>query len=285
MKKKMLIGLISTGLMLVLSFSGCLFSSGPEKKSLSDELNIFNWDDYFGETTLEDFEERFGVNINLYTFEDESFMISSLETNPSLYDIVITSGSYVKELIQTKSLAKLNKDNIPNLQNIAPRFLNRSNDPGNIYSVPYLWGTTGIAVNTSAVTDEVTSWSILWNDNYTGRISMLNNKEEVIATALKYLGYPINPENIPQLEEAEEILLQQKPLLTGYEDPISIRDKLISGEIALAHCYSGDALFAADINGNISYVIPDEGAPLWIDNIVIPVDSVHKYTAEIFINY
>ena len=114
---------------------------------------------------------------------------------------------------------------------------------------------------------------------------MLNNKEEVIAVALKYLGYSINSNNISQLEEAKELLLQQKTLIQGYEDPITIIDKLGSGELLLAHCYSGDAYSAAEANENITFVIPEEGADLWIDNLVISVDSPHKYTAEVFINY
>ncbi len=272
-------------LIILVSFSGCIDSNEPEEQQLSAELNIFNWEDYLGETTLGDFEEEFGVKVNLYTFEDEDFMISSLETNPGIYDVVITSDSMVTEMIQTKSLAELDKDNIPNLKNINPEFLNPLYDPGNKYSVPYLWGTTGIAINTSVVTEDVTSWSILWDSNYSGNISMLNNKYEVMAVALEYLGYSINSNNLSQLAEAEELLLQQKPLLQGYDDPITIKNKLISGELVLAHCYVGEVYIAADENENISYVIPEGGAPLWIDTFVVPVDSPHKYTAEVFINY
>ena len=280
--KEMVIGCIC--LIILVSFSGCIDSNEPQEQ-LSEELNIFNWEDYFGETILEDFEEQFGVKVNLYTFEDEDYMISSLETNPEMYDVVITSDSIVSELIQTKSLAALNKDNIPNLENINPEFLNPLYDPGNKYSIPYLWGTTGIAINASVVTEDVTSWSILWDSNYSGNISMLNNKYEVMAVALKYLDYSINSNNLSQIAEAEELLLKQKPHLEGYEDPVTIKDKLASGELSVAHVYVGEAYMAADENENISYIIPDEGAPLWIDTLVIPVDSPHKYTAEVFINY
>ncbi|RLF41090.1 MAG: spermidine/putrescine ABC transporter substrate-binding protein [Thermoplasmata archaeon] len=265
-------------------FSGCFISHSP-KQGLSEELNIFNWEDYFGETTLEDFEEIFGVKVNLYTFEEEDYMISALSTNPGKYDVVIASDTVVKQLIEMKLLAKLNKSNIPNIKYLDPNFLNLSFDPGNNYSIPYLWGTTGIAYNISVVEDDVKSWSILWNTNYSGRIILLDNKDEVIATALKYLGYSINTRNLSQLKEAEALLLRQKPLIQGYEDPITIIDKLVSGDAYIAHCYSGDAYAAADKNANITYVIPEEGSPIWIDNLIIPVDSSHKYTAEVFINY
>lgn len=279
--------LLQIGIVILIGslLMGCLGPSPENKPTLSTELNIFNWEEYFGETTLEDFEELFGVKINLYTFEEEDYMLSSLATNPGKYDVVITSGSTVETLIKTKALAKLNKNHIPNIKYLDPTYMNLSFDPGNVYSVPYLWGTTGIAVNTSAVTGNVTSWSILWDANYSGKIVLLNNKDEVIAAALKYLGYSINTRNLSHLKEAEQLLLQQKPLIQGYEDPLDIIEKLVSGEVVLAHCYSGDAYAAADENQNITYVIPEEGAPLWIDNLVIPVDSPHKYTAEVFINY
>ncbi len=278
--------LVSSIVISLITITGCLETDEkPAEKQLSNELNIYNWDDYFGETTLEDFEKDFGVKINFFSFEDEDLMNSALESNPSAYDVVISSGSYIAELIKTKSLAKIDKSNIPNLKNIDTDFLDKYYDPGNVYSIPYLWGTTGIAYNTSAVSYEVTSWDALWDLNYSGNISMLNNKEEIIAAACKKLGYSINTENSYELTEVENILIEQKPLLTGYEDTLTIQEKLISGEIALAHIYSGDGLVAADSNENITYIIPEEGAPIWIDNMFIPVDSPHKYTAEVFINY
>ena len=97
--------------MLLLCLAGCL---GPQSspKELSDELNIFNWEDYFGETTLEDFEQQFGVKVNLYTFEDEEYMMSALESNPGRYDLAVTSDCTVSELMATRSLAEIDKENI-----------------------------------------------------------------------------------------------------------------------------------------------------------------------------
>ena len=289
-KKKILIAIIPIGVMLLLTmvcFTGCFESDtdNSQNKQLSSELNVFNWDDYFGETTLEDFEKQYGVKINLYTFEDESLMFSSLESNPTKYDVVIASGSFIAELIKTKSLAELDKNNIPNLDDIDTGFLDLHYDPGNIYSIPYVWGTTGIAYNTSALSYEVTSWDVLWDSNYSGNISMLNSKDEVIAAACKKLGYSINTDNASELSEVENLLLEQKPLLDAYADPFTIQEELISGEILIGHLYSGDGFVAADRNEDVTYVIPDEGAPIWIDNMFIPVDSPHKYTAEVFINY
>lgn len=284
-KKRYIFGIVLIATIASVSFSGCIESDTNTEKKLSAELNIYNWEDYFGATTLEDFEAEFGVKINLYTFEDEEYMLSELESNPRSYDLVITSDSTLSKLIQKKALALIDKDNIPNFKNIEPDYLDLWFDPDNKYSIPYLWGTTGIAVDTSTVDVEVSSWSLLFDKNYSGNITMLNNMGEVIATALKYLGYSINTNNISQLSEAEALLLNQKEIIQGYEDPITIMNKMKSGEVAIAHTYVSEAYIAADENENISYIIPDEGSPIWIDCFFIPIDSSRKYTAEVFINY
>lgn len=277
-------GFVVICLVVCVLFCGCTTEKKPDD-AFSDELNIFNWENYFGPTTIEDFESEFGVQVNLFTFDDEEFMLSSLETNPESYDVVVASDMVVSDLIASKSLAELDFGNIPNFDNLYERFQNRLYDSGNVYSVPYLWGTTGVAVNTSVVGFNVSSWSVLWDSNLSGRICMLNNKAEVIGAALKYLGYPLNSMNASELGEAEVLLLEQKPLVSGYDGPIAIEEKLLSGEVVAAQYYSGDAYYVADLDYNISYVIPDEGAALWIDNFVVPVDSPNKYTAEVFINY
>jgi len=256
----------------------------PEEE-LSSVLNIYNWEDYFGETTLEDFEEEFGVKVNFEMYEDEEEMLSSVQSDPAKYDIVVASDEMVTEMVEMRLLAPINMANLPNFKNIGDEFKNPSYDPGNKHSVPYMTWSTGIAVNRKYVMEDVDSWGILWNPEYKGKISMLNNSSEVIGAALKYLGYPLNSTDPAQLEEARELLLGQKPLLRGYEDPITIRQDLISEELWAAHEYSGEAAFAADANEDVEYIIPEEGAAYGVDTLAIPVDAQHKYTAEIFINF
>lgn len=280
--KKILIFLF---VLILVQITGCMDTENSKKEELSSELNILNWEDYFAPNIIEDFEEKYNVTITIDTFDEENYMISQLETNPGDYDVVITSDISVRELIATKTLATLDKNNIPNLKNINSKFLDKSFDPGNLYSIPYLWGTTGIAYNSSAINEEITSWSALWNTTYNGTIGMLDNTQEVIGATLKYLGYSLNPSNLTQIQEAENLLLIQKNLIQGYFGSMDIINKLVNGELKISQCYSGDAFFAADMNENITYVIPEEGASIWIDNLIIPADSPNKYTAEVFINY
>ncbi len=255
------------------------------KNELSPVLNVYNWEDYFGDTTIVDFEKEFGVKVNLQTFDNEDIMLSSIQSDPTKYDIIVASDILVREMIDMKLLAQIDKENIPNLKNIGNEFINPLYDQGNQYSIPYMWGTSGLVINHKYIKEQEPSWSILWNPNYKGKISMLYNMQDVVGAILKYLGYSANSVNPAELEKARQILLKQKPLLRGYEDNITIRDDLISEKLWAGHNYSGEGSFAADKNKNLEYVIPKEGGFIWVDNLLIPIGSQHKYTAEVFINY
>jgi len=272
-------------LVFVIISAGCVEEQLVDDEQLCSELRILNWEDYLYPTIVEDFKNRYNVTIIINSFDEEAYMISELETNPGGYDIVIASDTVVRELIAAKALAQINKDTLQNLDNIDTVFLDKSFDPGNHYSIPYLWGTTGIAYNTSALPDDIDSWGALFNISYIGRIALLDNPSEVIALALKYLGYGVNPTSVSELFETEEILHVQKDIISGYFGSREIVDGLISGSFHIAQCYSGDALFAAERNEDITYIIPKEGSAIWIDNMVIPVDSPNKYTAEVFIDF
>lgn len=254
-------------------------------KKLAKVLNVYNWEDYFGETTISDFEKKFGVKVNLETFGDEEELVGNLQSDPSRYDVVVASDSSISELRQMRLLSEIDLKSIPNINNIDPKFRNPPYDPGHRYSVPYLWGTTGIVVNRKFVTDDENGWGILWNPRYAGKIAMLNSPEEVMGAACKYLGYPLNTRDPARLEKARQILMEQSPLITGYLDVITIKRRMISNELWAAHVYSGEGISAADSNEALEYIIPGEGSAVWIDCLAISRDAQHKYTAEVFINY
>jgi spermidine/putrescine transport system substrate-binding protein len=276
--------IILAGLAVLLLGLPLLAGCGNRQKQTL-ELNVYNWEDYFAPTTLVDFEREYGVKVNLQTYQDEEEMLSAVQSTPGGFDVIFPSDELVSRMIRLELLAPINHKNIPNLKNIDPMFLDLSYDPVNMYSVPYTWGVTGIAVNTKYVTQPVDSWGILWDANYQGRIAMLNNSYSVIGLTLKYLGYSLVSQDPAELEQARLKLLEQKPLIVGYLDPMTCINKLVSGEIWLAMAYNGDAMSAAENNPDISVVIPKEGTDFWLDCVAIPRDSPHKETAELFINY
>jgi spermidine/putrescine transport system substrate-binding protein len=272
---------------ILLLLIGCV--SAPEPKQ-QKELNIYNWEDYLAPDTISRFQKEFSVKVNLFTFEDENFMLSDVQTNPAKYDIVIASDSLIKEMTASRLLATINHSNIPNLKNIGKDFRNLGYDPQNTHSVPYLWGTTGIAFNIKYLPGDTDSWNVLFDKKYAGKISMLNSKEEVIIAALIRDGHPLHGHSIESIDRAHlekitPILVEQKSLLRGYEDPITIRDSMVAEELWAAQMYSGDALFAQNENENIKYIIPKEGATIWIDNLAVPRDAKNKVIAEQFINF
>jgi spermidine/putrescine-binding protein len=259
--------------------------STPSDLQLAEELNIYNWEEYFGETTLSDFEEEYGVKVNLHTFEDEEEAVAAIQSDPSAYDLVVVSDSEIPTLVQMNALAPVEHSNIPNLANLYPQFSSPPWDPDLQYSVPYLWGTTGLAVNREFVEGEVSSWGLLFDPRFQGHVAMLNNVWEDMGAALIYQGHSINTNDPDAINSAAELLRQQLPLIVGYMEPIDLRDALVSGDVWVALEYSGEGFQAADSNENVEYIIPEEGAPAWVDSFVIPVDSPHKHTAEVFLNY
>lgn len=272
------------GLVVVALFlSGCQQQS--DEQEYADSIVFLNWEDYLGENTLDMFYDQYGITVEVVTFEEESEMISTLISNPESFDVVVGSGPSVDYLIETKNLAKLNLNNIPNYDLVSETFKNSSYDPGNNYSMPYLWGTTGIAYNSSRFSEDITSLSILWDEKQKGNISMLASIDELIVCSSKHLDFDISNISVDSLDLIEQDLLNQKPILLGYFYTISIMGLLDQGEINASLCYSGDAFWVMDENENISYVIPDEGCSIWVDNLFIPKGSSKKATAELFINF
>ena len=192
--------------------------------------------------------------------------------------------------------AEINFDNIPNLANIDPKFLEMSRefDPENLYSVPYTWGTVGILYNTKTIEERglpvPKKWSDLWNPAYKGEILMQDSVRDAFMVALKARGYSMNTENINELQEAKADLIAQKPLVQAYVID-QVRDKMIGGEAALGVIFSGEMLYIQEevenqnLDYSLEYVIPEEGTNLWIDSWVIPADAKNKENAEKWINF
>lgn len=261
---------------------GC--QSNSDKEKLSNELNVYNWSYYIGQTTIKDFEKEFGVEVNYDNYSSNEELLAKLQAGVTGYDVIFPSDYMVKIMIEQNLLATINKNNIPNLQNIDSLFLNLPFDPQNKYSVPYQWGTTGIGVNKLKVKNYTDSWKLLWDMKYKGRITMLDDMRFGLVPALKLLGYSINTTSLEQLSKAKELMFEQKPLVKAYSSDTYI-DMLKSGDAWISYGFSGDIYQVARENPDVIYFIPKEGSNIWVDNMCIPKEAPHKYTAEVFINY
>jgi len=278
---------------------GAILICGCEKKSEQPPPNdqvqtqtskpsvliLYNWEEYIGSNTLANFEKETGIHVKENHFKDEEEMLGAVQSDLSAYDLVVASDDLIREMREGKILSQIDYSKIPNAQYISKQYRNMPCDPEEKFTVPYLIGTTGLVVNKKYITEDTDSWRVLFEKRYHGRLAMLNNSFEVTAVACKFLGFSINTENREELAKAKELLLDQNALLKGYLDVMMIKKMLINEELWAAQIYSGEGLSAVDENENLAYVIPKEGAPIWIDYFAIPRDAKNKEEAHIFLNY
>lgn len=257
---------------------------------LDSDLNVYNWTDYIDPDILTQFEEECGVKVVYDTFSSNEDLLAKLQAGATGYDVVIPSDYMVTIMRQLDMLKPLHKENIPNLSNLLPLFVDPPYDPGLVYSVPYQWGTTGIGYDIDATGEVPDSWTWIFDpakaEQFAGKMSLLNDQRETIGAALKYLGYSMNSVDEAQLEEAKQTILAIKPFVATF-DSDSFGDLLVSGETVIGHGWSGgyyQDIYSSE-DESLAYVIPQEGGVIWTDNMSIPKTAPHPYTAEVFINY
>lgn len=263
--------------------SGC----GSSGKYPNGKVYVYNWGEYIDEETLKLFEKETGIEVVYDEFDTNETMYPKIESGASDYDVVCPSDYMIQKMINHDLLTELNWDNLPNAKaNIGQQYYDQATafDPDNKYSVPYCWGTVGILYNTKMVDEPVTSWSILWEAKYKDSILMQESVRDLFMVALKKLGYSMNTTDETELQEAKDLLIQQKPLVQAYVID-QVRDKMIGGEAALGVIYSGEAIYTQRENPDLVYVIPEEGTNVWIDGWVIPKAAPNKENAEKFIDF
>ena len=273
----------TVGSLLAVLLAGLALAQAPAALA-QQVVNIYNWADYLDEEVLRDFEREYGIRVIYNVFSNNEELHARLRAGATGYDLIFPSDYMAQVLIEEGLLQPIPREAIPNIVHIDERFLNPPFDPGNQYTVPYFWGTTGIGVNTRYVEEPYDTWDILWDPKYRGRIAMLNDPRETFAVALKRMGASINSRDLAELEAARDMLVEQKPLVLTY-DSDNTEHLLASGEVWLAHGYSGDVLMAVDENPDIVYVVPREGSSLWMDVMAIPKGARNVDGALKLINF
>ncbi len=270
---------ISLLLVLMIVSLSILTACGEKKPT----LNVYNWGDYIDKEVLREFEEEFDVKVRYEDFATNEDLYVKVKQGGSNYDVIFPSDYMIERMINEDLLVKLDKYNLPNMENVDGRFMNPDYDPNNDYSVPYMWGTVGIIYNKTMV-DPLTKWEDLWDEKYKGEIIMLKSQRDTLAVALKKLGYSMNTRDMKELEEAKEELIKQKPLVYSYLGD-EIKDAIVQENAGVGVVWSGDAVAMIRNNPNLEYVIPEEGTNLWFDAMVIPKASENKELAEKFIDF
>ncbi len=268
--------LISATVML----SGC-------RSGVNGEVYVYCYGDYFDPMLLEDFEAETGIRVIPDYYDTAEEMYTVLENNATTYDCVCTSDYMVQRMIENDMLADLNKDNIPEVSNIADIYMKKSEsfDPGNKYSVPYQLGIAGILYNKKMVGDvEIDSWDDLWNEKFKNSLVMPDSVRDAFMIGLKKLGYSANSTSEEEIKAAADELINQKPLVYKYAND-SARDLLANGSAAVGVVWNGEYIYTKDLNEDVEFVIPEEGSEFFIDSWVIPKEAVNKDKAEAWINF
>jgi spermidine/putrescine transport system substrate-binding protein len=262
------------------------FESDRQDEVKSKPLVVLTWDEYFSEEVVSGFESENGIPVEFITFENLDEMEGLLRSRPSDFDLVVVDGGTLADLIELQLLQPIDHASIPSFDNLDEKFLGTKFDPDNAYSVPYMWGTTLVVYRSDKVGEPRKSWASLWDDQYKNRTLMLDDKFDVYAAALLAGGCDINTQNETEIARATDRLLEQvEKLDVRFVDIFEVREKLLSGECWISMTYSSDAAVLAEEEENISYFIPEEGAPLWVDSFVIPRESTNQDAAHRFLEY
>lgn len=274
---KKIVSLFLLCVMVMSLCSGC---------GITYDLYIYNWGEYIDREVIKIFEERTGYRVCYEEYETNEVMYPKIKSGAVSYDLICPSDYMIERMIEEDLLAEIDFNNVPNIKYIGQEYLEQSRffDPENKYSIPYTWGTVGILYNKTMVEEPITSWSAIFDDKYKDNILMMDSVRDAMGITLKYLGYSLNSTNETELEEAKQVLLEQKPLVQAYVVD-QVRDKMIGNEAALGVIYSGEALYTMEENENLEYVVPDEGSNMWIDSWVIPKNAKNKEVAEEFLNF
>lgn len=273
-------------LVIVIVAGGFFYNSKQNFANGSNRVIVYNWGEYLDPEAITMFEEETGIDVVYEEYETNEIMYPKVESGAIAYDVICPSDYMIQRMIDNDLLAKINFDNIPNIKNIGQTYMEQSRqfDANNEYSVPYCWGTVGILYNKKMVKEPIESWSVLWDEDYKDSILMQDSVRDAFGVTLKYLGYSLNSTDRDELYEAQELLIEQKPLVQAYVID-QVRDKMINNEAAIGVIYSGEAIYCQQENPDLEYVIPKEGSNIWIDSWVIPRNAQHKENAEKFINF
>lgn len=290
--------LIAAALVCTLTLTGCGVSvdSGDEdypvkvtnnyKAGENGEVYVFNWGEYIDERVIDSFEKETGIKVIYNEFEENEDMYPIIASGAQKYDVVCPSDFMVEKMIGEGMLEPLDKDKIPNLSNIGASYLEAAEefDPGNLYCVPYTWGTIGIIYNTKMIDEPITSWASIFDEKYKGNLLMLDSVRAAFMSALVYLGYSENSKNEDEIKAAADLLSSQHDIVQAYVVD-QLRDKMISGEASIGVTYSGEVLYMTRQNPDLAYVVPDEGSAIWMDGWVIPKNCNNKENAEAWIDF
>ena len=259
-------------------------AGAAQKGDAEKKLSLFCWSEYVPQSVIDQFTKETGIEVSVENYASNEEMLAKLLAGGGSYDLIQPSEYVIEALIKEDGLQPIDHAMIPNLANIAPEFQNMAFDPGNKFTVPYMAGLVGIVVNTEIVKDEIKGYKDVFQDKYKKNIVVLDDAREMVSWALNSEGLPINDMSDANLAKAKPILSQWLPLVKVF-DSDSPKTALLNGDVAIGVVWGGEGAILLSQNPKFKWVVPAEGAHLFVDSLAIPKGAAHVQNAEIFMNF
>ncbi len=265
-------------------------------------LNVYNWSDYIGLDTIANFEKEFGIKVNYDIYDTSEMVDAKLMAGRTGYDFIFHAASFSTRLSDVGLFKPLDKSKLTNLKHMDEGVMQIMADfgLGDSFSVPYMWGTTGIAYNIDMLKERMPgvpleSSDFFFKPEIMSRfadcgISVLDSSLDVLPMALSYLGYHTNSIDTTQLKEAEQLMKSIRPYIKYFSSAKMLID-MPNKEICVSMSWSGDYAVArarakeAGIDINLGFSMPEGAIPYWMDVMFIPIDAPHPHNAHLFMNY
>ncbi|MFN4171038.1 MAG: extracellular solute-binding protein [Pseudorhodobacter sp.] len=260
------------------------FASAPLAQA-AGELNIFNWGNYTSPELIEKFSKEFDVRVTVTDYDSNDTALAKIEAGGHGYDIVVPSNSYVPIFVEKGLLMELDPAEMPNHANIAPEWVNVDWDPGRKHTIPWQWGTTGVAVNSTVYSGDVNTSDIWLNppDELKGKINVVPEMADVMMLAISYVGGDRCSEDLEVMRKVRDLLMAAKPHWMSMD--YGMTEKLANNDVAASVNWNGSTMRARLINESITYGHPKEGFPLWMDSAGILSDARNVENAKLFLNF
>ena len=282
---------IALACVLITAAAAC---GGDAHDVTSNELDLYTWTQYVPQSVIHGFEQKYGLKVKVTYYSSNEEAIAGVEANPGKYDIVIPSDYAVQIMRDRDLLESIDPTtDLRNWGNVDPSFRSPAFDPGSglrqrkgkppepKYTVPYQWGTTGIAYNSAEVGFTPHTWADLARPEVHGKVALVDDNRDVLGAALIANGFGRNDSDQAALDKAASWLKALDPVPVNADHPAQ---PLIDGQATISVMYNGDAAQAMRQNRDIRYVLPDDGS-IWFDNLAIPKDAPHRDAALAFMDY
>lgn len=262
-----------------------LFFFSPLLFAQNKILNIYAWTNEVPGFLVRQFQKETDITVNISYYDTNETMYAKLRASKNAgYDIVMPSSYYVERMRQQNMLASLDPTKIPNLKYLNSKFLKPAYDPSGQYSVPFIWGVTGMFQNTNVYKRNISKWANLWDKTFRNQLLLLDDVREVFSMGLLTLGYPANDENPEHIKEAFLKLKQLIPNIKVFTTDMAA-SIIVDEDANVGMVWNGDAYKAFTENSHVKFIYPEEGFVIWVDNFAIPLNAQHKAEAYQFINF